>query len=174
MRVAQQLLPCAITGISLRARAPPISPCSVFDTYPLHGNGSLKKQEHKQTGNDRDPETIRITGVVKPLRLVYECLSLKIRMGGRVVDCARLESVCTERYRGFESPPIRFSSTAEAFSGMPPGFSGRLYREVRHHRAIRPLDFEARPGYCPKNRAHKNVFARLEGRPEKRCDHPRV
>lgn len=28
-------------------------------------------------------------------------------MGGRVVDCARLESVYTERYRGFESPPIR-------------------------------------------------------------------
>ena len=29
-------------------------------------------------------------------------------MGDRAVDCARLESVCTERYRGFESPPIRF------------------------------------------------------------------
>ena len=28
-------------------------------------------------------------------------------MGDRVVDCARLESVCTARYRGFESPPIR-------------------------------------------------------------------
>ncbi len=28
-------------------------------------------------------------------------------MGGRVVECARLESVYTERYRGFESPPIR-------------------------------------------------------------------
>ena len=28
-------------------------------------------------------------------------------MGGRVVDCARLESVYTERYRGFESLPIR-------------------------------------------------------------------
>ena len=28
-------------------------------------------------------------------------------MGGRVVDCARLESVYTARYRGFESPPIR-------------------------------------------------------------------
>lgn len=28
-------------------------------------------------------------------------------MGGRVVDCARLESVYTERYRGFESPLIR-------------------------------------------------------------------
>ncbi len=31
-------------------------------------------------------------------------------MGGRVVDCARLESVYTERYRGFESPPIRSPS----------------------------------------------------------------
>ena len=29
------------------------------------------------------------------------------RAGGRVVDCARLESVCTSRYRGFESPPAR-------------------------------------------------------------------
>jgi tetratricopeptide (TPR) repeat protein len=28
-------------------------------------------------------------------------------MGGRVVYCARLESVCAERYPGFESPPIR-------------------------------------------------------------------
>ena len=28
-------------------------------------------------------------------------------MGDRVVDCARLESVCTARYQGFESPPIR-------------------------------------------------------------------
>src|SRR6266436_8085424 len=30
-------------------------------------------------------------------------------MGDRVVDCARLESVCAERHRGFESPPIRIS-----------------------------------------------------------------
>jgi hypothetical protein len=29
------------------------------------------------------------------------------RMGARAVDWARLESVCTERYRGFESRPIR-------------------------------------------------------------------
>ena len=35
-------------------------------------------------------------------------------MGGRVVDCARLESVYTERYRGFESPPIRQHSVDEA------------------------------------------------------------
>jgi hypothetical protein len=31
-------------------------------------------------------------------------------MGDRVVDCARLESVCAERHRGFESPPIRRAS----------------------------------------------------------------
>ena len=30
-------------------------------------------------------------------------------MGDRVVDCARLESVCAVRHRGFESPPIRFA-----------------------------------------------------------------
>ena len=29
-------------------------------------------------------------------------------MGARAVDWARLESVCTARYRGFESLPIRF------------------------------------------------------------------
>jgi hypothetical protein len=28
-------------------------------------------------------------------------------MGDRAVYCARLESVCAERYPGFESPPIR-------------------------------------------------------------------
>ena len=28
-------------------------------------------------------------------------------MGDRVVDCARLESVCAARHQGFESPPIR-------------------------------------------------------------------
>jgi hypothetical protein len=35
-------------------------------------------------------------------------------MGDRAVYCARLESVCTARYRGFESPPIRqlFSAIA--------------------------------------------------------------
>ena len=31
-------------------------------------------------------------------------------MGDRAVDCARLESVCAERHRGFESPPIRQNS----------------------------------------------------------------
>jgi hypothetical protein len=31
-------------------------------------------------------------------------------MGARVVDWARLESVCTARYRGFESLPIRHAS----------------------------------------------------------------
>lgn len=34
-------------------------------------------------------------------------MSILQRMGDRVVDCARLESVCTARYQGFESPPIR-------------------------------------------------------------------
>ena len=35
-------------------------------------------------------------------------------MGDRVVDCARLESVCAERHRGFESPPIRHLTVASA------------------------------------------------------------
>jgi hypothetical protein len=34
-------------------------------------------------------------------------ISGSFRMGARVVDWARLESVCTARYRGFESLPIR-------------------------------------------------------------------
>ena len=37
----------------------------------------------------------------------YEDEQELVRMGDRVVDCARLESVCAERHRGFESPPIR-------------------------------------------------------------------
>jgi hypothetical protein len=45
------------------------------------------------------------------------------RMGARAVDWARLESVCTDRYRGFESRPIRHShrfcccSEAKALDG---------------------------------------------------------
>jgi hypothetical protein len=35
-------------------------------------------------------------------------------MGARAVDWARLESVCTERYRGFESRPIRHSSVSSS------------------------------------------------------------
>jgi hypothetical protein len=35
-------------------------------------------------------------------------------MGDRAVDCARLESVCAERHRGFESPPIRFAREMSA------------------------------------------------------------
>ena len=34
-------------------------------------------------------------------------------MGDRAVYCARLESVCAERHRGFESPPIRSPSNRE-------------------------------------------------------------
>jgi hypothetical protein len=41
-------------------------------------------------------------------------------MGDRVVDCARLESVCTERYRGFESRPIR------QFTRIAPGIRNFL------------------------------------------------
>ena len=38
-------------------------------------------------------------------------------MGGRVVDCARLESVYAARHPGFESPPIR--SAGFRFFGTP-------------------------------------------------------
>ncbi len=39
-------------------------------------------------------------------------------MGARAVDWARLESVCTARYRGFESLPIRFRFAAERRCGI--------------------------------------------------------
>ena len=39
-------------------------------------------------------------------------------MGDRAVDCARLESVCAERHRGFESPPIRHLTVASALPGL--------------------------------------------------------
>jgi len=38
---------------------------------------------------------------------------LIIWMGDRAVDCARLESVCAARHRGFESPPIRHLSALQ-------------------------------------------------------------
>ena len=38
-------------------------------------------------------------------------------MGDRVVDCARLESVCAERHRGFESLPIRLLLRVLRFAG---------------------------------------------------------
>jgi hypothetical protein len=41
-------------------------------------------------------------------------------MGARAVDWARLESVCTARYRGFESLPIRQMLSWKAqFCGAP-------------------------------------------------------
>ena len=33
--------------------------------------------------------------------------------GGRVVECARLEIGCAERYRGFESLPLRHPSVSD-------------------------------------------------------------
>ena len=32
--------------------------------------------------------------------------------GGRVVECARLEIGCAERYRGFESLPLRHTASS--------------------------------------------------------------
>jgi hypothetical protein len=50
-----------------------------------------------------------IDGVIKGLQPVPIDTKLvgSFRMGARAVDWARLESVCTARYRGFESLPIR-------------------------------------------------------------------
>ena len=44
---------------------------------------------------------------VVSLVIRHESLATQKRRGVRVVDRARLESVCTERYRGFESRPLR-------------------------------------------------------------------
>jgi hypothetical protein len=51
----------------------------------------------------------RLDGVTKGLqeRSIDTKLVGSLRMGARAVDWARLESVCTARYRGFESLPIR-------------------------------------------------------------------
>ncbi len=48
-------------------------------------------------------------GVTKGLQQgsIDSKLVSSFRMGARAVDRARLESVCTARYRGFESLPIR-------------------------------------------------------------------
>ena len=51
-------------------------------------------------------------------------------MGDRVVDCARLESVCAERHRGFESPPIR-SASRWSFAGL-----SRRLLEYSRYRSI--------------------------------------
>src|SRR5947199_2511109 len=47
--------------------------------------------------------------IVPPLATLIVDLTIprSVGMGDRVVDCARLESVCAERHRGFESLPIR-------------------------------------------------------------------
>src|SRR5262245_18075375 len=42
-----------------------------------------------------------------PLRLRFRGRGRSFWMADRVVDCARLESVCAVRHRGLESPPIR-------------------------------------------------------------------
>ena len=51
-------------------------------------------------------------------------------MGGRVVDCARLESVYAARHPGFESPPIRqrflFNATARSIGQTPNNGLGAL------------------------------------------------
>ena len=38
-------------------------------------------------------------------------------MGDRAVYCARLESVCAERHRGFESPPSAMDGPARNIVG---------------------------------------------------------
>jgi hypothetical protein len=48
------------------------------------------------------------------------------RMGARAVDWARLESVCTERYRGFESRPIRHYGISPLTTGCYAGSTARL------------------------------------------------
>ncbi len=57
-------------------------------------------------------------------------------MGARVVDWARLESVCTARYRGFESLPIR-----QAFQNQSPkdAIAGKLLYLDREKRNMLPM-----------------------------------
>jgi hypothetical protein len=57
-------------------------------------------------------DNLGVAGVTKGLqeRSIDTRLVGSFRMGARAVDWARLESVCTARYRGFESLPIRHIS----------------------------------------------------------------
>jgi hypothetical protein len=54
-----------------------------------------------------------------------------LRMGARVVDWARLESVCTARYRGFESLPIR-STLTPSRTGLQTSFGPHLLRGLSY------------------------------------------
>jgi hypothetical protein len=49
--------------------------------------------------------------------------------GGRVVECARLESAYTARYRGFESPPLRHFARRSA--GVARSETKRGYGQIR-------------------------------------------
>src|ERR1700746_1473743 len=63
----------------------------------------------EQTDEQELVPTEAAPGVTKGLqeRSIDTKLVGSFRMGARAVDWARLESVCTARYRGFESLPIR-------------------------------------------------------------------
>jgi Tfp pilus assembly protein PilF len=74
-------------------------------------------------------------------------------MGDRAVYCARLESVCTARYQGFESPPIRhlasflillalllFLPSASAALTSDLGAAARAYQQEKFDEAHAALD----------------------------------
>ena len=59
-------------------------------------------------------------------------------MGARVVDWARLESVCTARYRGFESLPIRHAFKIKSPKDAGP-IAGKLLYSGREKRNMLPM-----------------------------------
>src|SRR5439155_1230840 len=73
-------------------------------------------------------------------------------MGDRVVDCARLESVCAERHRGFESPPSAIVLRAARFARSTSYPTARFSRHAHRSRiaGITSASFKARR-VNPKN-----------------------
>src|SRR4029453_3673612 len=69
-----------------------------------------------------------------PLRLRFGGRGRSPWMGDRAVYCARLESVCAERHRGFESPPIRHPASCCALRRINyvPGTRFSSHRSEEH------------------------------------------
>src|SRR5207302_3582326 len=71
-------------------------------------------------------------------------------MGDRVVDCARLESVCAPKgHRGFESLPIR-----QVWNRiLPNAWSGHVHSRYGDSNAVRPVGRVTRTGQERSSRA---------------------
>jgi hypothetical protein len=75
----------------------------------MSSGSSARRCDIEQTDEQELVPNEAPPGITKGLqdRSIDTKLVGSFRMGARAVDWARLESVCTARYRGFESLPIR-------------------------------------------------------------------